>query len=535
LRSTFMGLETAKRSLFAQQTAMQTTGHNIANANTAGYTRQVVNMTAAKPMEAMGMTHTTAPGQLGQGVEVTSITRIREKFLDDQFTTENKLLGEWEIRSDTLEKLEAIINEPSDNGIRQVIEGFWNAWQELSKTPENMTARVLVKERALALTDAFNHTGRQLRELSEDITSNIGVKVNQINSLAKQITSLNGEIVRVEGLGDSANDLRDQRDLLVDNLSKIVNIKVTGESAGYRVQMGNVVLAAPNEEPAALTSNDMTQAKVSGDLLSGEVFGMIHSRDVHIANYRYQLDLMVKGIAEGNMKVTLPAGSVIPDGTTLTSGTTSTTFSGSVANRTLANDMTVVVKGLNGLHALGYSSNNASPPVSNIPLFTQKVAGTWSAETFSVNADILADVTNIASSMRTYEDAAGKELLVKGNNSMALLIASARDQKLDFDALTGSSSSNLSVLSGGTFSEFFQSIVGELGVQSQEASRQVSNQQVLVEQVDSRRQSVSGVSLDEEMANLIKYQHSYNAAARVMTTVDEMLDKIINGMGVVGR
>jgi flagellar hook-associated protein 1 FlgK len=122
-----------------------------------------------------------------------------------------------------------------------------------------------------------------------------------------------------------------------------------------------------------------------------------------------------------------------------------------------------------------------------------------------------------------------------------LLIAGTSDQKLNFDTLSSSSSSssstnsNLSVLSGGTFSEFFQAIVGELGVQAQEATRQVSNQQVLVDQVNSNRQSVSGVSLDEEMANLIKYQHAYNAAARVMTTVDSMLDKIINGMGLVGR
>lgn len=534
MRSTFMGLETAKRSLFAHQTAMQTAGHNIANANTKGYTRQTVTLTAAKPIEAVGMTHSTAVGQIGQSVEVTSVRRIREKFLDDQFITENKNLGEWQVRKDTMDKLEAIINEPSDTGIRQVIEGFWNAWQELSKTPENMTARVLVKERAIALTDAFNHTGRQLRDLSDDITNSIGVDVNQINSIAGQITSLNYEIVRVEGLGDRANDLRDQRDLLIDDLSKLINIRVTEEPGGYRVQMGNTVLAAPGEDPAVLTVEDIEMAKTTGDLTGGEVFGMLHSRDVHIANYRYQLDLMVKGIAEGDMKVTLPAGTVIPDGTTLVSGSTSTTYSGSVADRTLAADMEITVKGLNGLHALGYSATNNQAPGAGIPFFTSSAAdGSWTAETFSVNADILADVTKVASSMRTYVDADGNERLVQGNNSLALLMASARDQKLNFEAL--GSSSGLSVLSGGSFSEFFQAIVGELGVQSQEASRQFVNQQVLVEQVDSRRQSVSGVSLDEEMADLIKYQHSYNAAARVMTTVDEMLDRIINSMGLVGR
>lgn len=531
MRSTFAGLEISKRSLFAQQSALQVTGHNIANANTRGYTRQTVNMVAARPIEAVGMTHSTIIGQMGQSVEIKSIDRIREKFLDDQFINENKTLGDWEIRRDTLEKLEGIISEPSDTGIRKVIEGFWNAWQELSKTPENMTARVLVKERAIALTDAFNHTGRQLRELSEDITTNIGVKVNQINALTTEITSLNNEIIRVEGLGDSANDLRDQRDLMVDDLSKIVNIRVTSEEGGYRVAMGTINLAAPFEDNVLVSSELLGTAVESQDLIGGEVYGMFYSRDVHIANYRYQLDLMVKGIAEGEMTITLPAGSVIPEGTTLDN----LLYTGTVADRTLLEDLTVTVKGINGIHALGYASSDETPPPSYIPFFATKDGGAWSAESFALNPAIIANVTNIASSMRTYMDETGVERLVKGNNSLALMMNSARDLKLNFTQLEEETETGLSVLTGGTFNEFFQAIVGEMGIQSQEAARRTENHRMLVEQVDSRRQSVSGVSLDEEMANLIKYQHAYNAAARVMTTMDEVLDRVINNMGLVGR
>src|SRR5690606_21132053 len=123
MRSTFTGLEIAKRSLFTHQAALTTTGHNVANVNTRGYSRQVVNMVAARPLEALGMQRTTIPGQTGQSVEFTSITRVREQFLDKQYYNENKSLGQWTVRRDTLEKLEAIINEPSDTGIRQVIDG----------------------------------------------------------------------------------------------------------------------------------------------------------------------------------------------------------------------------------------------------------------------------------------------------------------------------------------------------------------------------------------------------------------------------
>ena len=128
-------------------------------------------------------------------------------------------------------------------------------------------------------------------------------------------------------------------------------------------------------------------------------------------------------------------------------------------------------------------------------------------------------------------DTDGSTKVVRGNNEIALSLASFQNQKFDFDP----SSNGTPLLTSGTFDEFLRAIVGQLGVQSQEATRQTTNQQALVDQVDSRRQSVSGVSLDEEMADMIKYQHAYNAAARALTTFDEMLDKVINSMGTVGR
>jgi flagellar hook-associated protein 1 FlgK len=522
--STFGGIELAKRSLFTQQAALQTTGHNIANANTQGYSRQVVNMVASKPMEAVGLMRSTIPGQTGQGVEFSSVDRIREKFLDSQYQNENKSLGSWEVRKDTMDKLEAITNEPSSTGISGVVSAFWNSWQELSKTPENTTARVLVKQNALALTDAVNQTGKELDNLSSDLTNNIDVNIKEANSITGQISALNGQIFRVEGLGDNANDLRDQRDLLVDNLSKIVNISTTEGSSGYSVNMGNVNLVQGTAVTTTLTTDSVNASFASGDLNGGTINGMIQSRDTDVADYKFQLDSMMKVLATGDMNVTLPQGMVVPEGTTLNG----VTYSGSIADRTLSADLPVTVKGLNGLHELGYSGTPGAVK-SGVPFFTIKPGFTdFNANSITVNPDIVSDAANVSTSTRTTLDANGVEQVVQGNNDMALMISDLRNNKVSFDPnATGRPS-----LTNGTFDDFYRSIVGALGVKSEEATRQATNQKALVDQVDSNRQAVSGVSLDEEMANMIKYQHAYNAAARVLTTFDSILDKLINGTGV---
>ncbi|TBL72992.1 flagellar hook-associated protein FlgK [Paenibacillus thalictri] len=564
MASTFGGIEISKRALFAQQTALSTTGHNIANANTAGYSRQVVNLVASRPMEAVGMMRSNVPGQLGQGVEFDHVKRVREQFLDTQYYNENKEYGNWTVRNDVLGKLEAITNEPSDTGIRQVIENFWNAWQVFSKEPENTTARAALKESSLAMTETFNHTASQLDDLTNDLSENVRSKVSETNTILDQVARLNNEIFRVEGLGNDANDLRDQRDLLVDNLSKIINVSVERAEGGYNVKMGNVELVhginvvtsfAATPVPAAdgtIPSADgltFDAAYKNGDLQSGEVFGMIESRDKYVASYKFQLDSMVVAIAKGNVKVTLPAGSVLPpqlpEGTIIGSTTYTGTETLTDQERMLKTDTEITVKGLNGLHMLGYSLEE--PTQSGIPFFTlQKGASEFTASSITLNPAIIENISKITASSRVMtdvngnivKDSNGNETVVRGNNSIALITAGIRNLRFDFDPKKNDSQSTLSgvpILASGTFDEFFRAIVGQLGVQTQEATRQSDNQKVLVDQVDSRRQSVSGVATDEEMANMIKYQHAYNAAARILTTFDEMLDKVINGMGTVGR
>lgn len=531
MRSTFHSLETAKRSLFTQNAALQTTGHNIANANTAGYSRQVVNMTAARPIEAVGLSHSAVPGQLGTGVEFTSITRIREKFLDDQFRNENKAYGNYTIQADTLEKLETIFSEPSDSGLATVLDNFWKSWSKLAIDPSDYTGRKLVRENGLALTNTLNQMSTQLTNLNIDLTENVKVKVDEINTTITTIANLNHQIVRIEGLGDNANDLRDQRDLLTDQLSKIMNINVQDASTGYTITMGGMTLVNGNAV-TEVTNDSLNAAFSSGDLNNGEVFAMIRSRDVYVADYQKQLDTLARALATGNIDITVPKGSVLPEGTELdvikADGTTEkVTFTG--ASRTIVSDMKVRVKGLNGLHKLGYLAS--SPLESGGDFFASKDGSPILAGNIGVSNAIIDSPSKIATIWRTYTDTiTGNEVPVLGNNDLAVVISQLNDTKIDFSSIGLGN-----VKQNATLNDYYRSVLGQLGVQTLEAQRQRDNQKIITEQVDERRNSVSGVSMDEEMSNLIKYQHAYNAAARVMTTVDEMLDRIINGMGVVGR
>lgn len=533
MTSTFHSIETARRSLFTQTAALSTTGHNIANANTEGYTRQRVNMKASIPIEAYGLNNSTVPGQLGTGVEFGSIDRIRETFLDDQFRGENSSFGSWSIQSDTLDKLEAIFAEPSDTGLSTVLDNFWKSWSDLSKNPEDSTARKIVVQTAQSLTDALNYMSRQLDNLDTDLASSVTVKGTEIQGYISSIANLNSSIFKIESMGDKANDLRDQRDLLTDKLSKIANINVVQAENGYNISLGGVLLVQGGTVAATVNSELLNNAYASGDLKSGEVFGMISSSKNNVADYKSQLDNIANTIATGDVQVTLPKGSVLPEGTILTNEVSITGADGAVSmlaagssfprGATLNSDVKTTVAGLNGLHQLGYTMDGTLNPGK--PLFTTSGSNTGiTAGNITFNSEIASDTNLLATSLRT----SGKddsEKVVKGNNTLALLLST---QQL------GSFTSPTTGITT-TPSAFYKTLIGQLGVQAQEATRQTENSNSLVEQVNARRQSVSGVSLDEEMSNMLVFQHAYSAAARFMTTYDEMLDKLINSTGTVGR
>lgn len=518
MASTFHGIEVAKRSLTTQMTAINTTGHNISNADTEGYSRQTVNMATTSPMEAYGIIRSTAAGQLGTGVEATSINRIRDYFLDSQYRSSNSSYSSWDVRFDTLSKIETIFNEPSDTSLQTTLDDFWNAWSDLANDPDNVTNRNILAEASLALTDSFNNISKNLTELDSDLSDSIELDVTSINGLLDQIATLNQSIRKIEGLGDDANDLRDKRDYYIDQLSELANVSVTELDTGYEVTLGGQVVVT-GETVTQVSSASLTAAYQSGALTGGEIHGLLASKTT-VADYSSQLNKLASTLATGDIEVTIPAGSRLPDGTTLNG----VTYSDANGNRTLSSDLTVTVQGINGLHKLGYNLSAQA----GVDFFTASDSGTITAANITLNTSIQDDPNLIASSLKTTGTGTG-ETTVVGNSGLALLVSNLKSANFTFTSTTAGATSETT-----TINDYLNSILGQLGVETQNAERQMENSETLKDQVESSRQSVSGVSLDEEMANLLKFQNAYSAASRFMTTYDELLEKLINGTGTVG-
>ncbi|ABI67544.1 flagellar hook-associated protein FlgK [Syntrophomonas wolfei] len=224
--SNFFGLEIGKRSVLMHQTALNITGHNIANANTPGFARQAPSIVTTSPFHAPMLNNANRVGQLGTGVDIAQVKRIRDEFLDSQIRNETRVSGYWQSMQETLDRVEAILNEPSEDGLRGVMDMFWEAWQDLSLNPESESVRSVVVQRGMALAEAFNHTYSQLQDLRVDVNDQIKIKAHDVNSIAQQIAALNRQIAAVSCAGKQPNDLKDKRDLLVEQLSEIAEVRI---------------------------------------------------------------------------------------------------------------------------------------------------------------------------------------------------------------------------------------------------------------------------------------------------------------------
>ncbi|HNY18131.1 MAG TPA: flagellar hook-associated protein FlgK, partial [Treponemataceae bacterium] len=224
MSSTFTGIEMGKRSLFAHSEAIQTAGHNLSNSSTEGYSRQRVELKATDPLYRPDLSRAETPGQIGQGVSVESIRRLRDELLDQRIVGQSNGEGYWKTKDNYLLMMEQIYNEPADTSVRTRMDQFWDSWQELSVYPESRASRQAVLSRGETLVDAIHQQYRGLQGVRDMINGDIEGVTKQVNDYARQIAALNEEIVKVKAMGDSPNDLMDQRDLLTEKLSGLINI-----------------------------------------------------------------------------------------------------------------------------------------------------------------------------------------------------------------------------------------------------------------------------------------------------------------------
>lgn len=454
MRTSFFGLEIGRRAIQAQRVGLDVTGHNIANANTPGYSRQVARLAATTPYTTPAFNRPTAPGQIGTGVKVDQIVRMHDEFVQFQINTESHARGYWETREQILEELELIFLEPTDVGIRNAVDLFWQSLQDLSKVPESEAARSVVRERASVLTETVRNTYAQFAPLLRNIDTQIRAGASRINALGEQIAALNAEIRKVLTAGDTPNDLFDQRDMLIEELSGLVDVNVVDRGGGMvAVAIGGVTLVEGIRWRAIEVSDDpatgMAQLAWAGthkpvSISSGEMRALFEARDVDLPDYMEQLNEFVR----------------------------------------------VLIDQVNTVHREGYGlrDDGTQPPpgrnffkdASDDPSYL-----THAAEKFSLSDEILLDVGNIAASRNG----------AVGDGSNALRMAQVLQEPLFSDGRA-------------TPGEYLGAMVAGVGVKSEMARSMRAHQDVLIGHLERLRASVSGVSIDEEMANLIQFQHA---------------------------
>lgn len=531
MRSTFMGLETARRGMFTQQSALHTTGHNISNANTPGYTRQRINFQQTEPYPNASLNRPQIPGQVGTGVEAGSIQRVRESFLDVQYRGENNKLGYWETRAEAFNKLEEVLNEPSESGLSKTMDQFWQSLQDLAVNPTNPGARSVVRQRGIAVAETFNYLHNSLSSIQRDLKNELSVTEKEINSITYQISKINGQIADVEPHSYLPNDLYDERDRLIDQLSSMVNIKVDYTSSG-----GNSLKMADGQAVIKMVSDN---GKELGILVSGD-----RSNDVTV-NFD-GMGESVKTVSIGqskfdfnDMKTTGKLKALVDSYGYEAGGKVAGVYSEMM---TKLDDLAYTfATEFNKVHEGGVSPNDIlEGEKAENPFFADADNATIQRAGFAGRIELAQEIHNSLDNIATAQgeekfDLNGVQYVdaTVGDSSNALALSNVFNKP--FEYAEDFTPTNIADDEMANFRNYYEGVIGGMAVLSQEAVRLTQNSGSLREAVDSRRKSVSSVSLDEEMTNMIQFQHAYNASARMITLQDEMLDKIINGMGTSGR
>lgn len=463
-------MDIGRRSLMNSQTALQTTAHNVANRSTDGYSRQRVDFVTNEPIGEGNL-------RMGTGARAGQVNRTTNGFLEKQIEREGSTLGYMNSKSDLLGRVEQVYNEQTNEGLNHSIGNFFNSVRELSNNPESLATRTQVKESADYMAKDFNHVSAQLKDIQSDADFRIKSKVEEVNQLTTEIAKLNQKIQLVELQKIPANDERDRRDLLVKQLSEKMNIRYAeGKGGALTITAGNT---------AVLVSGDEHR-----DLVVLATPGREDKREGNV-------DIFYKATDNGtpiNVTRQIKGGEV---GGLLE-------VRDDVCNDFLRNMDNVAYKlafEVNRAHVQGFDRYGKN---GNL-LFEMPEGVEGASEKMKVSKDIFEDVGKIA---------AAAEPNAPGDNRIANVLSSLQYKRTMND---GSS----------TFDDYYNAMVGKVGIEAQRANTAQQSQSDIVGQLKNIRESISGVSLDEETTKMIEFQKSFDASARLVRTADEMMDTVL--------
>ena len=473
--SSFSGLNTATTALWAQQRGLDVTGQNIANVNTAGYTRQRVEMQSIGGNAVPAM-HSVSK-QVGQGVDADKVIRIRDAFLEGRAQLEGATTAELTARESALSQIEQAFREPGSTGIAAKLTAVFTAWSDVANHPTEDGGRTAVLQKTAALVAELRTTSANLDEQWTQTRENLDVLAQDVNATTSQIADLNVAIKRATQAGLPVNELADKRDVLVQDLAAAIGATSSPAADGQvNVSVGGAMIVA------------------GGATLAVRAVGTTEPGDAVAGNPQFITDpggtpLAVGGTAGGQL-------------TALTS--TIPGYRGKLDEVAVS-----LAKEFNTAHMAGFDRAGAAGG----PMFDDGT-GTDPVDTSATSPITAANLTlRITDIAKLAAASVGGVATSDGGNAKAL--------------------SNLKDAAAGTVVGYRKLIVS-LGVEAQVATSSLQTQTVIRDQVDASRESVSGVNLDEEMTNMLQFQHAYSAAARMITTIDETLDVLINRTGRVG-
>ncbi len=555
----FSALSSAKLGLLAQQLAIEVTGQNIANVETEGYSRQDVTFEANTPRHAIkyGSMH-----QIGTGVRVAGIERAHDQFLFEQIMDEGDLTGSTEVKKDIFEQLEILFNEGSGRSLNDALSSFFASVHDLATNPRGLSERADLVSKAEHLASTFNQTGKQLYTIQRNIDATIATEVTEINSLTTQIGKLNESIHASEPASQyKANDLRDNRDRLVKELSKKIDIQLIEESdsqISLTLKDGTALVLKDQvfDLSTSINGNNesfydvyidtgSTTKDITSTITGGELRGYLDMRDTEVESILDKMNILsasfiqeFNGIHRAGFGIDGSSGldffsalDVTVDHDVDNTGTAVVSMTNASPTTVSVDEFEIAFTGSNA-----FTLNNLTTNASS-GTFTFTTGSTFNIKdgfavtisgaavsgdkvTFSVSEDSASGMA-VSSTItaNTRKIAAGTT--TNGDGANALLMADLQNT-LSFNSVTWSGSGSGSY----TFDEYYNAVVSTIGIESFSAQSTLRQQEGIMLQLNSRRESISGVSIDEEMIKMIKFQQAYNASARMISVVDEMLDTL---------
>ena len=446
----------ARSAIHAHQTALQVTSHNLSNAQTEGYSRQRVTLAAGQPVRG-------ASGLLSTGVVVGDVVRMRETLLDAQYRREAGNAAEFGLRRDLLGQVEEIFGELSDTGFGTTLDAFWSSWADVAGDVTNGSVRGLVKQNGQQLAFALNNFAHRLEGTRASVGERLEHALRDMNQLTRQVGELNRQITVLERTGQSAPDLRDQRDQVLDAMSALAPVQIIERTDGsFAIFLGTATLVDGSETRDITIDGATGQLNVGSSTVAapgGTLGALIDVREREIPAVLAQLDAFTRTLVET----------------------------------------------VNSLH------NDPAPPATGTGLDFFDPARTTAA-TIALSDDI-ADASRIA--------------VVPGapsDNRVALSLAALREAPATFTVQQPDGTAEAVTKS---FGSFYVGLVSDVGVRVHSADRSAMVYETLRDQADTRRASVSGVLTDEELIQLMRHQQAYTAATRLVKVADELAQAIL--------